>query len=446
MDNSREVDSVLMNVKQTTESIAYAMTFSAKMSYKLVTFMLRLAKKGLLATGVADRFQDFHTKTGGDYTTYNVPLSDEKASIVKKMNKIELDLETEKNPIKKIELRKQMETLAKEIPELAQLKKLGISHCMLPKLNGSDNTIQIAVAKQSDQHFKNWFLNHLTTEMNGGQKSLEVMKVFTEGNYSVLNMPFEIAEELGIMMSDFETLGINYSVLPDLNVGDGYTQIAIPNADRTLVEQWFKMWKEKVLLEGKEVKDMYAVNEDAYVSSSELSADAVIQKSDEKYQTVQAEFEAVSTPVPWEAKLSNDKSREFVKLMQDSNYEKITINIDSLKENHEGNAITERFEKEFGCFSSRIPGTYGDKEQTLVIPNENVFATDDDKTVIAFLDKRKDYHIITQKGDISKLNAIEIAKKYDIVERGFSKVSAYTKAKEISQNLTKVPIPTSPIV
>lgn len=446
MDNNREVDSVLMNVRQTTGGIVSAMTFSARMSYKLVTFLLRLAKKGLLASGIADRFQDFHTKMGGDYTTYNIPLSQEKAQIVKEMNKLELALENEKNPFVKSNLRKQLDKMENEIPEIKQLKRLGITHCMLPKLNGSDNTIQIAVGKESDQHFKNWFLNHLTTEMKGGEKSLEVMKVFTEGNYSVLNMPFEKIEELGVMMSDFNSLGVNYSILPDLNVGDGYTQVAIPNSDRALVEQWFKMWKEKALADGKESKDMYSMDENSYSATGELSQDEFVEMADEQYQKVQAEFESMSTPVPWDAKFSSDKSPEFVKLMQDSNYDKITINIETLKENHQGNDVTRRFENEFGYFTSRVPGTYKNDEKTLVIPGSNVFTTDDDKTVIAFLDKRKDYFIISHDGTPQKYDVQNIKKIYDKVDRGFSKVTSLKATQDIAQNITKIPTPTIPTV
>lgn len=446
MDNNREVDSVLMNVRNTTGSIISTMTFSARMSFKMISFLYRLVQKGLLASGIADRFQDFHSKMGGDYTTYNIPLSQEKATIVKEMNDLELLLENEKNPIEKANIRRTIVKLEKSLPELSQIKKLGINYCMLPKLNGSDNTIQVAIAKQSDQHFKNWFLNHLTTEMSGGEKSLEVMKVFTEGNYSVLNMPFETSDELDMMISDFNTLGINYSVLPDLNVGDGYTQIAIPNADRSLVEQWFKMWKENALLEGREIKELYAMDETTYSSTAEVTDDKFIENADQKYQNVQAEYEELSSPVPWNAKIASDKSPEFIKFMQDGNFYKITINLETLKENHVGNNVTQRFEKEFGHFTSRIPGTYGDKEKTLVIPNTNVFTTDNDKTVIAFLDKRKDYFVISADGTPQKLNVEELKKIYDKVNRGFSKVSSLKVSKEVSQAITKVPIPTNPII
>ena len=133
---------------------------------------MRMAKKGLAASGLVDAFKNFNQKTSGEFTVYNIPLSEEKAQKMNKLNKLSLELDTEKNPIKAASLRNDIKKLEKEIPEIAQLKMLGIDYCVLPKLNGSNQTIQVGVANVDDQKFKNWYLNHLTTELQGGQKNL----------------------------------------------------------------------------------------------------------------------------------------------------------------------------------------------------------------------------------------------------------------------------------
>lgn len=444
MENDREVDSVLMNVKQTTGSVISVITFSARMTWKLLTIIGRLAKKGLIAGGICDRFKDFHTKTGGEYNTYNIPLSEEKSKMIKEMQKIELQLENERNPIAKADLKKRLSHIEKSIPEIQQLKKLGITYCMLPKINGSMNTIQVAIANKDEQHFKNWFLNHLTTNMSGGGKSIEALKVFTEGNYSTFNMPFEKAEELGDMLHDFEAMGVNFSILTDLNVGDGYTQVAISNSDRTKVEQWFNMWKQKALSQGQEANDMYAINEDAYTSTAEISPEEYINQAEPEFQAVEQAFEAESKEIPWKAKLSKDNSPEFVKFMQDDNYEKITINIDSLVNNKKDNYVAKAFEEKHGFFVSRVPATYGDNQKLLILPPENVFTTDNNKTVVAFLDKRKSYYTIGNDGKAIKLPSADIKEYYAKVNRGISKAEALTK--EMAQELSKNPKPTKPIL
>lgn len=448
MENDREVENVLMNINRTSSGIITAALFSARMSFKILQFIWRLAKKGMVANGLKDKFTDFTQRTGGEFTVYNIPLAENKAKAITELNQLELKLQNEKNVFVKASLRNEIKKMESAIPELEQLEKLGVSHCVLPKLNGSEQTIQVAIAKSDDQMFKNWFLNHLTTELKGGEKSLEGIKVFTEGNYTILNMPFEEMEELGVMMSDFNTMGVNYAVLPDLSVGDGYTQIAIPNTDRGQVEQWFKFWKEKALADGideNDIKDMYAIGQESYANMAEISADDYVNSAEQKFKDVQAEFEKESTPIPWEKKLAKENSQEFVKLMQDDNFHKITINKEKLVDKHSVNTVAERFEKEFGYFTSRIPGTYGDKEQTLVIPADNVFTADDGKTFLAFIDKRKDYYTVNSDATIGKINFDKIKQIYDPVQRGFGQVDALKKGKDLAKTAAaKIPVPTGP--
>lgn len=329
---------------------------------------------------------------------------------------------------------------------------MGISHCVLPKLNGSQQTIQVAVAKTDDPIFKNWFVNHISAQMQGGEKSFEGMRVFTEGNYTILNMPFEETEELSVMMSDFNTMHINYAILPDLNVGDGYTQIAIPNTDRSQVEQWFKLWKEKALAEGKETKELYALDKDSYSSTAEVSADDYINMAEQPYKDVQAEFEKESVPLPYHVKLDKENSPEFVKFFQDDNYQKITINRKRLIEDMDTSSLEHMVEsaKRNGLFLSRIPGTYEEKQKILAIPTSQMFVGDGGETFIAFLHKGKDCMVANADGTIEKWGFEKIKQNYDKVNRGFDKVESIKQGKplekvaDIAKDMVKQPSTKSP--
>lgn len=430
MDSGREIDQVLMNINRTSGGVVSAALFSVTMSLKLVTFLMRMAKKGLAASGLVDAFKNFNQKTSGEFTVYNIPLSEEKAQKMNKLNKLSLELDTEKNPIKAASLRNDIKKLEKEIPEIAQLKMLGIDYCVLPKLNGSNQTIQVGVANVDDQKFKNWYLNHLTTELQGGQKNLEAIKVFTEGNYTILNMPFEEVDELGVMFSDFNTMGINYAVCPDLNVGDGYTQVAIPNVNRSLVEDWFKLYKEKALSEGKELtKEMYAMDGNSYANTGEVSPEQYINSSDEACKATNEEFEKQAQPVPWNQKMKHENSPEFVRLMQDNSYQKITINKETLVEglSTSNMEILMQMAERNNMFVSRIPGTYGEDQEALILPMSNVFTTDEDKTFIAFLHKGKPSMVADAAGNVMKRSYEDTYKPYDTVTRGFAKVEGMKK-------------------
>lgn len=431
MYDNREVDHVLMRVRNNLGGVIMVSSITAQMSFRLLVYLLRLAKKGLLAAKSADNFKTFTKLSEGNFTVYNIPLTQEKAIRVRWINKLELQLQEEKNPIRREKIKKSIKGLEKEIPELEQLRKLNIEHCVLPKLNGSDQTIQVAVAKKNDQMFKNWFINHLTSSLGGGKKTLEDLKVFTEGNYTIFNFPFE-GEELNAILPDFDTIGINYAVLPDLKVGDGNSQIAVPNADRGKLEAWIRMWKEKQVRDGKDLKEIYAMDQDSYMNTASAKADDYIRGSDAPYQEVQKEFEEHSRETPWTPSLQKDNSEEYIQLDQDANYEKITINRETLYDNMDiSGKVAEMSAK--GYFISRIPGTYDVKQKTLIIPKTRVFTTDRNQTFLAFLPKNKPSLVADASGNISEWSFQDVYKSYDAVNRGFSQIKKLKKNVPLQQ-------------
>lgn len=448
MENDREVDQVLMNINKTAGGVVSAALFSINISFKLLQFLYRLAKKGMVAGGLADAFKDFTLKTEGEFSVYNIPLSQERVNMVQRLDHLQLNLQNEKNPIKAVSLRNEIKKIEQEIPEIKQLNELGIQYCMLPKLNGSDQTVQIAIAKNNDQMFKNWFLNHLTTGLSGGEKNLEAIKVFTEGNYTILNMPFEDTEELGQMLSDFNSIGINYSVLPDLNVGDGYTQLAVPNADRDKVEMWFKMWKDKQLANGNEVKEMYSLDANSYSSMAATTGEEYIASSDPAYQAVNAEFEAQSKEVNMNTGFGKENSAEYVRLMADQNYSSIGIDKGSLVESVAPDLAQEMDRQ--GYFVSRLPETWGKDQRNIIIPKDKVFEVNDGRSYLAFLDKRKDVMVATQSGKTLSYSFSEVRARYDRVQKNSDKIQYIKKEhgiekahtiEKVKDKVAKTPVP-----
>lgn len=421
MENDREIQQILMNVKNLSGNIITTSLFSARITFALVIYLMRLAEKGLVTIGAADNFKNFVKLTGGNHTIYNIPVSKEKSECLKKINRLDLELQKAINPMEKMKLRQEIKELWKEIPELNNLKTLPIKHCILPKLNGTQ-TIQIAIDKKSDQLFKNWFLNHLSENLSGGEKNIADLKVFTEMNYTIFNVPLE-GEALSLAKNDFQILDINYAILPDLSTGDGYTQIAISNADRNRLEMWFSMWKNKQLQEGKEVGEMYHMGQNTYLETGAISETDYINQSEPEYQKANAEYTEKSTEVPWNTPLQKENSEQYAKFLKDENYEKITINGESLTRGLESNKKNQEMMKN-GYFLSRIPGTYGENKKTLILPMEQVFSTDQGKTYLAFLPKNNTSMVADCHGNITNQKFSEIYQNYDSVQRGFQKIEA----------------------
>lgn len=435
MEQDREIDEVMMNIRRNTGGLVSLMVLSVQANLMLLTFLMRLAKKAMVAGGFCDRYREFLESVQGKTTVYNIPLSAERAKALQTLNQLELQLDSAKNPVTAGKIRRELKRVQKELPELEQLEKLGIKHCVLPKLNGSSQTIQVAVADSDAQPFKAWFLNHLSGELTGGEKGMEELKAFTEDNYTIFNMPFE-GEEFETMRADFAILGVNYTLLPDLKVGDGYTQIAVPNADRNKLEAWFSMWRDNQISQGKEPMDMYAMDQNSYLSTGAVSQEDYVASADKQYQKANAEFEGQSRPVPWDAPLQKENCESYVKYLQDQNYEKVSISKETLVENMDVSKTAEKMQKE-GYFISRIPGTYGRDQKTLLVPREQVFTADDGQTFVAFLPKNGKIYVADSEGNVTEQDFQDVSKPYHKVDRSFQKVKELKEDVPVKQASVK---------
>lgn len=427
MDN-RDIEYTMMDVQRYGGTVMSFLMMGMQMEMKLLIFLMRMAKEGLLKLKYSTDMENFIKQTEGDFTLYNIPLSEDRAEMLaNNMDRI-ADLEEElgvtKNPVRKNAIRKEIEAIKKDMPEFEQLEKLGISHCALPKVNGLDHMMTVAVANKDSQSFKNWYLGHLSQNLNGGSKTLAELKVFSENNYSLFNMPFE-GEDVMDMVSDFDKLGLNYSILPDLKAGDGYTQVAVINSDRDKLTAWFKMFRDRQLSDGRDMEEMVEIKEDTYLGTGEIDTEDYIAGSDKKYKEADQVYEQqpVAT-VKGHHEIRNENSEEFLKLSQNQMYEKVTINKESLVDNMSeyGKNISSRSAAE-GYFTSRIPGFYNDKEKLLIVPDDKVFIADGGKTFAAFLPVNSRCNIINSgDGSVEAWDTSEVHQTYDRVTRNFEKV------------------------
>ena len=431
MENDREFDQVMYNIQRQGGSIVSLLLFTAKMQMQMYVFLARMVKKAFVSSGVLGRYETFLQKTGGKYNIYNIPIPEMHKDRVMRLQALEEMLDKEKNPMKARELRKKMEAIKKEVPELAQLEKLGITHYVLPKLNGGENTLQVAIGKDDIPNFKVWYMNHINDTLSGGAVSLEELKTFTEGNYSIFNMPFE-GDEVKKMLHDFDVLGINYTLLPDLNVGDGYTQIAVANKDQASMDGWFKLWKDGQLASGAEPGDYQKISEEAYMETSAIDTEDYIAGTDQKYQDANREFEespeAVTADMPEPRDQITDSSQDprYQELDSSPEYQKITINKETLVDGHTADKTLRKTSENYGMFLSRIPGS----QDTLILPKARIFLTDGGKTYVGFLAKNEMTMVGHPDGKISRLPFKDVYAPYDIVNRGMDKVKAISKQED----------------
>lgn len=136
------------------------------------------------------------------------------------------------------------------VREFENLKESGVRFMEMPDLNKEDHYVQLAVCKEDREIFDAWFGRYLGNKMSGGEKTIDSLLAFTERKTSIFSVPFEGKED--IFRTDFDAMKINYTVMPDLKLGDGQVQIMVANYDTDKVRQWYELYQQSMLIVGKQ--------------------------------------------------------------------------------------------------------------------------------------------------------------------------------------------------
>ena len=353
MEQNRETEKVILSVQKATLLMDPFFKLGVTGTILLITYLARMRKEGILNKGEFKDFQQFVRATDGNFTIENLP--------------------------------------APEGFKMEQLQKLGIRGTVMPDLNPDDGFIQLAIYGDDKEKFQAWFSRYLMSRMQGGKHQKQDLINLTGGNTSIISIPFEKNKRL--VQSDFDKLGINYAVLPDLRVGDGEIQIMVANMDMPKVEHWYQLYQEQQLSRGNEVKDLRRVSMEQYTKTAEMTEEQYVdtaspdlKKKMEKYEGREP-GEIEKTVMKREQEIQSVADEKYQSFHTDPSYVEITINHETLveKSTYASTLASERY----GLFASRIPGTWGKGEKTLVLPSDQVFTLDDGKTYLAFMKKNE---------------------------------------------------------
>lgn len=437
----REIEHILMNVKNKMGGAVQAIYAANMLKIMLIQFAVRMVYKGILSMKSKDDIVAFSKLSEGKYTIYNIPVTANYEKGVEKdlkdLENLKIKLENTEDKGEKKAIKNEINALQARIDEkspVSQLKDKGIKNvCVLPKIDSENGTIQVAIMNKDDQIFKNWFAGHIRTQMSGGEKNINDLKNFTEGNYTIFNLPFE-GDKLKDACKDFDTLKINYSVLPDLKVGNNNSQIAVANADRNKFQIWVKMYREQMLKEDKEPGNVYEMDNESYMDTAVMDENEYIDNAAPEFQQANKEFED-NKQVAAPSIIKKDDCEEFVRLKKDNNFEMVTINKESLVDNMSFTTVSKQM-REKGYFVSRVPGTYGKNEKHLILPTNNVFVADEGRTYVGFIPKNKPTMIAEPGGYIKEASFDKIYTQYASVARNMSHVkNMQTKAPSIKNKI-----------
>lgn len=443
MGNDRETTQVIMSIQKAAMFMDPFFKLTMMGTAFLITYLARMAKEGKISRGEFNSVQDFIKATEGKYTITNVPFDKDyspwevKETIVEGKNRYivrnsstgevlrgkngeKLIWRNVKKAEKEMISRNQKENLA-----LDELKEMGIRHVILPDLNQNDGMVQIAIFNEDKEKFVGWQERYLLSRMQGGEHHLRDLQNLTNGNTSLLSMPVE-GDKMERMVNDFRELKINYAVLPDLNIGDGETQIVVANSDVPNVEFWMQMHNQELLNRGEEPKEMKSVTMESYRRTGDMTAEQYADTASEELKKVNEKYEGRTPGDAEKAVREQEKgvrsinSEAYDEYRKNPEYVEISIDKETLVDNSRYALSPELSGK--GIFACRIPGTYDETEQTLVVPEERVFSYNGNRQYRAFLKKDEKPLVIGASGkkipDEMRVSGIKIRDTYfDPVER-----------------------------
>lgn len=198
-------------------------------------------------------------------------------------------------------------------------------------------------------------LHYASTGMHNTMKLKDIEKL-TGGNYALLNIPFENEKDLLGFYDRLKRLDVPFAELPDLNIGDGYTQIAYNPQDADKIRTVVDYYKDKMNVEAEEISlEKY---EEIGGEKGKKLLDELAQKGYEKEVHVQL--------------LQKIRSRN-----KDENYIPITININTL--------LKEETKDAYIC---NVPGSYvrgQGYQKTITVKKEDCVLLDGGQTIYTHL-------------------------------------------------------------
>lgn len=416
-EKSREVVMAISNAARYMDPF---FKLSAMGTILLLQYFARMVKERKLKETEFTDFQKFLRMTEGKYDIMNVP----------------------------------------EIPEeqlSEELNTLGIHYMILPDLEKNDGMLQVAVYQPDRGNFGAWYQRHILSCMTGGEKDIQELRNLTSGKTTIVSFPLEEEEEA--IKEDFTSMGINYSQLPDLHVGDGEIQIIVANADLPKVESWYELYRDDLRKDGiTDVPDMKKMSMDNYMQTGQQTEAEYIDTASPELKAVNAKYEGKEKgEIEHQIEaaeyntMGKESSTAYLRYVNDPAYIPISIDKKTLVE--KSSVINKDGLDRYNQFACRIPGTYGKNEKQLVIPETQVFETQKG-SYIAFLNKEEPvfvFNVRTKQVDheMRKLTGEEFAKQYfDKVDRPSErKVTSLQKYKEKGKDLSdlKIKMPDPPI-
>lgn len=374
MIDERDYRDVFMRINNSYVGTLQITAMAAIGTIRMIQALMRYANAKKLDAGQVKNFSEFQRLCENNYDILNFPES-------------LMELEEAGGQLR-----------------MPDLERWNIRYCIMPDLNIEDGQMQVAIFREDRPKIQALYEQKINNYMKGGEMDPQLLRNVTNKNVSIISIPCEdIAEKV---KEDYTKLGINFSSLPDLYVGDGEIQFLVANADMDKAEQWFSLYKSDMLKSGQDVGKMRTMSDmNEYLKTAEWTEDQYVDSASEDLKEAERVYKE-GEPGP-DAKemeqeinrngnrLKTEQTAEFERFRNNPDYISISIDHETLVDNMSFDGW-ESLLANSGLFASRIPKTWGKDEKVLILPAEQVFQTNDEykRGYIAFLKKNEEQIVI----------------------------------------------------
>lgn len=312
-----------------------------------------------------------------------------------------------------------------EISDVVQILNLGIEG-MKFAIKGTVTTGKLAkkgidVAALKKMQFK--LKLHYASQGKNKTMLLKDLEKITGGDYRVMNIPTEEKQELMKFYDALKKLKVPFAELPDLNIGDGFTQIAYNPQDADKIRSFVENY------EFPENKSAQESSLDEYMENAapeemaELDKTAIeaAKKEEQKEQSPSPNREepekekTVKEKETGEGKSDEEKIKELStteKLKQrnkDENYIPVTIDKTMIVSENNDTYVT------------RVPSSYDNKSKSFLLftfkKSDAVFVNDG-QTLLTHLRKGSETHLACSKSGTGREKTM---KNEDIYKSHYAK-------------------------
>ena len=207
---------------------------------------------------------------------------------------------------------------------------------------------------------------HYASTGNHKTMKLSDLEKLTGGQYNILNIPLENEKALLGFYDRLKKMRVSFAELPDLQLGDGYTQIAYNPMDAENVKMVVQYYRKRLSEMPKDI------SVDQYMDMAGKDGQELLNELAEKGYTEGMHIEQLS---------------EIQERVRDDNYIPISLNMESLLLQENKDSYVFKIPK------SRLNAAL---EHAIVVPKKDCLILDRGQTLVTYLDRQgrtKLYHM-----------------------------------------------------